>query len=168
MASSTIKFDIPATYMRGFDLAQQKGLQRLLAYMALNMPASTFTGAITATSAVLSGALSALTVTGKPVVTTASADGALTIADGVVKITKAGVCAMTLAAPTAGQEGTVMRIVSNTANAHTLTATGLIDDGVTGGSKNLGTFGAFAGASITLVAINLKWSVLSKNVVTIS
>lgn len=162
MASSTIKFDIPATYMRGFDLAQQKGLQRLLAYMALNMPAAA------GSSLTLSGALSALTVTGKPVVTSASADGALTIADGVVKVTKAGVCAMTLAAPTAAQEGTVIRVVSNTANAHTLTATGLIDDGVVGGSKNLATFAAFAGASIMLVAINLKWSVLSKNAVTIS
>ena len=163
MASSSIKFDIPATYMRGFGLDQQKGLQRVLAYAFANQPSNAAGSALT-----LTGALVADTYTASPVVTTASANGALTIADGVVKVTKAGVCAMTLAAPTAAQEGTIMRIVSNTANAHTLTATGLLDDGVTGGSKNVATFAAFAGASITLVAINLKWSVLALNAVTVA
>lgn len=212
MASSSIKFDIPATYMRGFDLGQQKGLQRLLAYAFTHLPASAFTGAITGTSAALTGALTAasvavtgdlgsatvtatgaataasiavtgaataatvsatgavsgLTVTGKPVVTTISGDGAITIADGIVKLTKGSAAAITLAAPSAGQEGTILRIISNSAFAHVITATGLLDDGVTGGSKNTATFGAFAGASIMLCAINLKWSVLNKNVVTVA
>lgn len=104
----------------------------------------------------------------RPARTDVSASGAVPIADGVVVITKAGVAALTLAAPTAAQDRTIMRFVSQTANAHTLTATGLIQDGVTGGAKNLGTFAAFAGASLTLIALDLEWHVLAKNAVTIS
>lgn len=95
-------------------------------------------------------------------------DGAITVANGVAKLTKAGVGAYTLAAPTAAQEGFQLQIVNQTANAHVVTATGLLDDGVTGGSKNTATFGAFVGATLSLVAINLKWAVVSKNVVTIA
>jgi hypothetical protein len=101
-------------------------------------------------------------------VTAYAANGALAIAPGTATLTKAGVNAMTLAAPTAAQEGLILRVVSQTANAHTITATGLIDDGVTGGSKTTATFAAFAGASIELIASNLKWAVLSRNNVTIS
>lgn len=101
-------------------------------------------------------------------VTLASASGAITVAQSTVVITKAGVAAMTLAAPTSAQNGLVLRVLSSTANAHTITATSLIDDGVTGGSKTTATFGAFAGASIELVAYEGKWLVQSKNVVTIS
>ena len=97
-----------------------------------------------------------------------SANGALAVSPHTATLTKAGVNAMTLAAPTVAQEGMIIRVVSQTANAHTITATGLIDDGVTGGSKTTATFAAFAGASIELMASNLKWAVISKNVVTIS
>ena len=100
--------------------------------------------------------------------TALAANGAASIAAGTVIFTKAGVLAATLAAPTAGQAGTRMTFVGGTANAHTLTATGLLDDGVTGGSKNLATFAAFVGASITLEAYNLKWVVVANNNVTIS
>lgn len=61
-----------------------------------------------------------------------------------------------------------MMFVAGTANAHTLTATGLIDDGVDGGSKNLATFAAFVGASLTLEAYNLKWVVVANNNVAIT
>lgn len=97
-----------------------------------------------------------------------SANGALAVSQHTATLTKAGVAAMTLAAPTVAQEGTLITVVSQTANAHTITATGLIDDGVTGGSKTTATFAAFAGASIVLMASNLKWAVISKNTVTIS
>jgi hypothetical protein len=97
-----------------------------------------------------------------------AADGAIAPTAGTAKLTKAGVGAYTLAAPTALQEGTYLTIINNTANAHVVTATGLLDDGVTGGSKNTATFAAFAGAAITLCAIGLKWSVVSKNVVTVA
>jgi hypothetical protein len=66
-------------------------------------------------------------------------------------ITVAGVGAFTLAAPTAGvMDGTVIQLVSTTANAHTLTATGLLRTGTA--SVNVATFAAQAGAGLTLVA----------------
>ena len=40
--------------------------------------------------------------------------------------------------------------------------------GVTGGSKNLATFAAFVGATLTLQAYGLKWVVVANNNVTIS
>ena len=100
--------------------------------------------------------------------TAMAANGAATIAAGTVIFTKAGVLAATLAAPTAGQAGTRMTFVAGTANAHTITATALLDDGVTGGSKTTATFAAFVGASLTLEAYNLKWVVVANNNVTIS
>ena len=105
---------------------------------------------------------------GKSTITAALVNGAVSIANGTVVFTKAGVAAMTLAAPTAAQEGTTIVFTSGTANAHTLTATGLIEDGVTGGAKNLATFAAFVGSSLTLQAVNLKWHVISLNACVIS
>ena len=90
------------------------------------------------------------------------------LVNGAVAITKAGVAAMTLAAPTAAQEGTTIVFTSGTANAHTLTATGLVEDGITGGAKDLATFAAFIGSSLTLQAVNLKWHVISLNACVIS
>lgn len=95
-------------------------------------------------------------------------NGALPAAGGYYVITKAGVLADTLAAPTAAQNGQVLVVTSRTANAHTITATGLINNGTTGGPHNLATFAAFAGASITLVADNLLWNVLNSDNVVIS
>lgn len=83
---------------------------------------------------------------------------------GTYSINTAGVDAMTLAAPTTGvDDGLVIVLVSSTANAHTLTATGLL---VTGSaSVNVATFAAFAGASLTLMANKAKWAVLASNAV---
>jgi hypothetical protein len=109
------------------------------------------------------------TSTAKKVVTAIAASGAITIAEGIVVITKSSAIAvLTLAAPSAGQAGTVIQITSRTDKAHTITATSLINDGVTGGAKTTVTFAAFAGASITLVADNLLWNVLSLNACVIS
>lgn len=102
-------------------------------------------------------------------VTLAAASGAITIAPGTVVITKTGsLAAMTLAAPTAAQNGLILRVTSATAFAHTVTATSLIDDGVTGGSKTTATFAAFAGASMELMAYEGKWHTLSLKAVTVS
>jgi len=101
-------------------------------------------------------------------VTAYAANGALALTPGTATLTKAGVNAMTLAAPTVAQEGLILTVISQTANAHTITATGLLDDGVTGGSKTTATFAAFAGAAVTLMASNLKWAVVSLKAVTIS
>lgn len=101
-------------------------------------------------------------------VTTISGNGAITIADGIVLLTKGSAAAITLAAPTAGQAGTEICIVAGSAFAHVVTATDLLDDGITGGPKDLATFGAFVGASLTLVALQLRWAVKAINVVTIT
>lgn len=82
-------------------------------------------------------------------------------------ITKAGVAALTLAAPTAGtDDGLTIVITSGTAYAHTLTATGLLNTG--SASVNVATFAAYAGAGITLVAYNAKWNVQSSVGITFS
>jgi hypothetical protein len=82
-------------------------------------------------------------------------------------ITKAGVLADTLAAPTVTtSDGVTIVVTSNTANAHTITATGLFQTGTA--TVNLATFAAFAGASITLMAYQGKWNVISLNAVVLS
>jgi hypothetical protein len=82
-------------------------------------------------------------------------------------ITKAGVLADTLAAPTAGtDDGTVIVVTSNTANAHTITATGLFQCGTA--AVNLATFAAEPGAGLTLMAYQGKWNVTSAVGITFS
>lgn len=94
-----------------------------------------------------------------------AADGAIAISPGVHALTKAGVGAYTLAAPTAAQEGTHLIIFSTTANAHVITATNLINDGV-GPLLDTITFDNVAGAHIQLVAYNLLWYVVAQNATT--
>jgi hypothetical protein len=102
-------------------------------------------------------------------ITLADANGAIALVPGTVVITKTGsLAAMTLAAPTVAQNGLRITVTSATAFAHTITATALIDNGVTGGSKTTATFAAFAGASITLMAYAGKWHVISANVVSVA
>lgn len=100
-----------------------------------------------------------------PAVTTVTGDGAITIASGVVLLTKAGVSANTVAAPSS-QDGTRMTITSTTANAHVVTFTGgtLLDG--TDGANTTATFAAFPGASITVIAVGTTWHVESLNAVT--
>lgn len=94
-------------------------------------------------------------------------NGAIVPTSGVYNITKAGVLADTLAAPTAGiQDGAIIVLTSSTANAHTLTATGLLQTGTA--SVNLATFAAQAGAGLTLMAYNGKWIVLASVGITFS
>lgn len=95
-------------------------------------------------------------------------DGAIDVNDSLVVISKPSIAAMTLAAPTTDQNGTEVILVSGTAYAHVVTATGLIADGVTGGYKNTVTLGAFVGACCVLQAYNQKWIVKSKTVATIA
>lgn len=101
-----------------------------------------------------------------------SASGAITIPSGgpnveqTIFITKAGVAAMTLAAPTVDQDGLILNITSNTAHAHTVTATGLLNTGTS--SVNEATFAADAGAGVILQAASGLWNVLSSTGVTFS
>lgn len=79
-------------------------------------------------------------------------------------ITKAGVLADTLAAPTS--DGIVIMITSNTANAHTLTATNLFQCGTA--ANDLATFAAQAGAGLTIMSYGGKWNVLASVGITFS
>lgn len=75
-------------------------------------------------------------------------------------ITKAGVYAGTLAAPVAGtDDGKVLLFTSTTANAHTITATGLLQTGA-GANVNQAALAAQPGAGITLMAYQAKWYVI--------
>lgn len=78
-----------------------------------------------------------------------------------------GVDAMTLAAPTKDvDDGKIIIITSGSAEAHTLTATNLLNTG--GTAVSLLTFAAHAGATAILMAYQGKWQVLSVQNVTIS
>lgn len=76
-----------------------------------------------------------------------------------------GAGAYTLAAPTVGlDDGVLIEITSLTAQAHVLTATGLLNDGT--GHVNTATFGAHAGAMVLLCAYQGKWYVQANQSVT--
>jgi hypothetical protein len=97
-----------------------------------------------------------------------TADGAVaahTAASYVV--TKAGVAVLTLAAPTVGtDDGIVISIRSDTAFAHTLTATGLLGTGTA--STDVATFAARLGSGLALMAFQGKWLVENSVGVTFS
>ena len=102
-------------------------------------------------------------VSSTAVLTNVPADGPLAIAPGTVYITKPSAAALTLGAPTAAQVGFVMVITAGSAFAHVVTATGLIDNGVTGGPHNTWTGSGFQGSGITLQAMpSLRWSVIAQ------
>ncbi len=76
-------------------------------------------------------------------------------------LNKAGVAAMTLAAPTATtDDGVTIVIYSDSANAHTLTATALLDTG--SANAAIATFANSKGSGLTLQAFNGRWKVLSQ------
>lgn len=93
----------------------------------------------------------------KSVPVTVTADGAIAIPPGDTTyfITKAGVAAMTLAAPTATtHDGIRLTFISTTAQAHTLD---MASSGINGGSADIGTFGGAAGDGVTIVAYQAHW-----------
>lgn len=85
---------------------------------------------------------------------------------GRLKITKATAAALTLAAPSQQDDGQYLLIISSTAAAHTVTATGLFVDGA--GHTDVATFAAQKGASILLMALDKIWYVLRIQGVTMS
>jgi hypothetical protein len=76
---------------------------------------------------------------------------------GVYVIKSAAADLMTLAAPTAAQEGNVIEIWSDAAFAHTLTATTLLANGTA--LKTTATWPAFRGAGLVLAVRNLVYHV---------
>lgn len=83
-------------------------------------------------------------------------NGAITIKHGLVPLTKAGVAAMTLAAPIVGtDDGKTLVIVATTAHAHTVT----IANGLSGGgaAADVGTFDGAVADRVVLIAYNGIW-----------
>lgn len=74
-------------------------------------------------------------------------------------ITKAGVCAITLGAPSKAQNGMRVTFRSNTANAHTITYTAGVYGDTT--SSDVLTFAAKVGPSCTLEANGGAWGVIA-------
>lgn len=95
-----------------------------------------------------------------------SGNGAIAVRSHTAVLTKGSASAMTLAAPT--RDGIRIEIQAGSAFAHVVTATGLIDDGVTGGAKNTYTTAAFVGSGCTLVSYNGHWLLISKNLGTVA
>lgn len=98
-------------------------------------------------------------------VTTISGDGAVTLASGTVVLTKGSAAAITVAAPSS-QDGTKIRIISNSDFAHVVTFTGsTLLDGTTGANLTV-TMTAFKGSAIEVVAVGTKWLLVSSSNVT--
>lgn len=86
-----------------------------------------------------------------------------------VVITKASACLFTLAAPSKAQDGLRLTITSATGAAHVLTATSLLENGLSGSPFTTGTWAAFIGGTLSLVAINSVWNLVGAgNGVTLS
>lgn len=94
-------------------------------------------------------------------VSAALVDGAISITPQTVFITKATAAALTLAAPTATtHDGIIIRIVSTTAAAHTITATTIgFNAGNTG--ADVATLGGAIGDGLTVIAYQGEWYILN-------
>lgn len=89
--------------------------------------------------------------------------------DTTFLLTKAtALSSTTLAAPTKAQNGLKLTFTSQTAAAHVITATSLWGDGVSGSPHTTATWAAYIGASLTVVADNGIWNVVSAVGVTIT
>jgi hypothetical protein len=95
-----------------------------------------------------------------------TADGAISIDQGVVTLNKAGVLAASIVKPTAlTDDYKLITITSLSAQLHTLVITGgTFGNG--GAGFTTATFGAAAGNSITLLAYNGQWYVVGNRGVT--
>jgi hypothetical protein len=90
-----------------------------------------------------------------------SADALIGINRGTVLLTKGTAAAMTLAAPTAGQDdGKELRIIAGTANAHTVTIT---TSACLNGVYHIFTFAGYIGNTLNLVAYNGVWYTPTSN-----
>lgn len=108
-------------------------------------------------------------VTSLPVrLQTLTDDGAITIAQGVVLLNKAGVVAATIDDPPTGMNGAELTILSETAQAHTVS--NAAGSGFNGGGagSDVGTFGGAIGDGIVLVAANGVWLVKANTNVTLA
>lgn len=103
---------------------------------------------------------------GKLAVADYGADGAVAAYGHMGTLSKGTAGAYTLAAPT--EDGHELVLTSTTAAAHVVTATGLLQNGATGGAKNTLTFAAFPGATATLRSVGGDWHVSALVAVTVA
>ena len=100
----------------------------------------------------------------------ATADAAIAIpaSSRTIAITKAGVCALTLADPTAGtHNGLRLTIIATTAHAHTVSnAAGSGFNGA-GAAGDVATFGGAIGDNMVVEAYQGKWYAVSLRNVTL-
>jgi hypothetical protein len=97
-------------------------------------------------------------------------DSTITPATGNVayNINKLTACNITLNAPALMANGVSVEFTSQTAAAHVITATGLINDGTSGSPHNLATFAAQKGATITFTPENGFYNVQALQNVVVS
>jgi hypothetical protein len=101
-------------------------------------------------------------------VTAAAADGAIAVKNGAVVITKAGVCALTLADPTnVTDDGCELLIIASTAHAHTVSNAAGSGFNAGGAGADVATFGGARGDNIMLLAYGGKWHVTNSVNVTL-
>ena len=88
---------------------------------------------------------------------TMSADGAITLLEGVVDITKGSAAALTIADPPLKYDGARLTIISKTAFAHTVSnAAGSGFNGI-GAAADIGTYGGAVADNIQLIATDGEW-----------
>ncbi len=96
-----------------------------------------------------------------------TADGAINIKNGVVKLNKAGVLAATLANPTdVTDDNKELMVFAAQAQANTVTVTGGFGGGGTG--EDVATFSGVVGDNITLRAFGGKWYIKGAHQVTVA
>lgn len=94
-------------------------------------------------------------------------DGAITIQNAIVVLSKGSAAAITLAAPTAGTHDKIeIEVIAISAQAHVIT--GGVDGFNAKGSSGTATFGGAIGDSVTFRAYNGHWYTTSKVNVTIA
>jgi hypothetical protein len=107
-------------------------------------------------------------VAAKSPVEVASGDGAISLKEGIVVVTKGTAAALTLAAPTdVTDDGKTLTIVSTTAQAHTVTNS---SPGFNGGGagEDVATWGAAKGNAMTVVAYGATWYAVNLTGVTLA
>ena len=98
---------------------------------------------------------------------TMTADGAITIKNGIVKLNKAGVLAATLANPTdVTDDGKRLTILALLAQANTVTVTGGFGDG--GAGEDVATFSGAKGDNLNLIASGGFWYITGAHQVSIA
>ena len=110
----------------------------------------------------LNAGSSSLRVPDQPDIVTYGQDGIIAVPTEpitVAYLAKSSAGAFTLAAPSLALNGLLLILTSQTAAAHVLTATTLLNTGASGSPFSTATFPAFVGVSLTLIAQNGLWNV---------